>query len=123
MNNDKEVIVYSILASFIAQAAPAPATGQSAGSITGFLMPMVLIFVVMYFLMFRPQAKKQKEHRAMMDSLQKGDKVLTAGGIYGTIAGVKEKEDIVVLKVADNVKIDVSRGSIARKLGIESESK
>lgn len=115
--------MYSILASFIAQTSAAPAAGQGAGSITGFLLPMLAIFVVMYFLMFRPQAKRQKEHRAMLDGLQKGDRILTAGGIYGTIAGIKDKEDIIVLKVADNVKIDVSRGSISRKLRAESESK
>jgi preprotein translocase subunit YajC len=80
------------------------------------VLPFVLIFGIMYLLIFRPQAKKQKQHRAMIESLKKGDKVVTAGGIHGTIAGVKEKEDIIFVKIADNVKIEVSRSSIARKV-------
>ena len=112
-----------ILLSVVAQAGSAPAAAQGGGSMIGFLMPMILIFVVMYFLMFRPQSKKQKEHRMMLDHLQKGDRVVTAGGIYGTIAGVKEKEDILILKVAENVKIDVAKSSIAHKLQSETEAK
>jgi preprotein translocase subunit YajC len=85
---------------------------------------MILIFVVMYFLMFRPQSKRQKEHRTMLDNLQKGDQVLTAGGVYGTIAGIKEKENIIILKISENVKIDVAKSSIAQKIieGVETKS-
>lgn len=93
--------------------------GQNAGGaqqgnpLIGFL-PLVLILVIMYFLMIRPQAKKQKEHRDMLQKLEKGDKVLTAGGIIGTIAGIKEKENTVLVKISDSVKIEVSRNSIAQ---------
>jgi preprotein translocase subunit YajC len=79
-------------------------------------MPIVLIFVIMYFLILRPQAKRQKEHQAMLNALQKGDDVVTAGGIYGTIVGVKEKEQTLIVKIADNVKVEIARSGIARKL-------
>ena len=89
-------------------------TGQGqANPLMGFL-PLVLIIVVMYFLMIRPQAKKQKEHRAMLEQLQKGDKILTSGGIVGTIAGVKENEGLLIVKIADNVKVELSKGSVAQ---------
>jgi len=75
------------------------------------ILPLVLIFVIFYFLLIRPQQKKQKEHRQMIESLKKGDKVITTGGIYGTIEYLSQST--VTLKVADNVKIKVSRGAIA----------
>ncbi len=92
-------------------------TGQGSQSnpLLGFL-PLVLILVIMYFLMIRPQAKKQKEHRDMLNTIEKGDKVLTAGGIIGTVAGIKEKEKVIILKIAENVKIEISRGSVAQLL-------
>lgn len=80
------------------------------------MLPIILIFAIMYFLIFRPQAKKQKKHQAMIEAVQKGDKVVTAGGIHGTVAGIKEKENTLIVKIGDNVKIELSRSSIARKL-------
>ena len=95
--------------------------GSSGGSsMLGFL-PLILIIVVMYFLMIRPQAKKQKEHRAMLDKLEKGDRVLTAGGIVGTIAGVKEDAGLLIVKIADNVKVELSKNSVAQVLKKRSE--
>ncbi len=70
----------------------------------------------MYFLIFRPQAKKQKEHQKMVNAVAKGDKVITAGGIYGTVAGVKEKEATLIVEIDKNVKVEVSRSSIAKKI-------
>ena len=78
-------------------------------------LPIVLIFVIMYFFILRPQAKRQKQHQEMLKTLNKNDRVVTAGGIYGTIAGIKEKEGIVILEIDKNVKIEVSRSSIAKK--------
>ena len=78
--------------------------------------PIILIILIMYFLIFRPQAKRQKEHQRMLASIQKGDRIVTAGGIYGTVVGIREKENILIVKIADNVKIELSRGSVARKL-------
>ena len=91
--------------------APSQEGGQSNPLIM--LLPWVLIFVVIYFLMLRPQIKRQKQHRAMIGAVQKGDKVVAAGGIIGTIAGIKEKENTILLKVDDNIKIEVSKSSIS----------
>jgi preprotein translocase subunit YajC len=92
-------------------------TGQPQGGnpILGFL-PLILIIFIMYFLMIRPQAKRQKEHKAMLEAIQKGDKVLTSGGIVGTIAGIKENEGLLIVKIAENVKIEISKNSISQVL-------
>lgn len=90
--------------------------GNAQGNPMGFFLPIILIFAIMYLLIFRPQAKKQKEHRRMLDDMQKGDRVITAGGIYGTVAGIKEKEGVVILKIDNNVKIEIARSSIAKTL-------
>ncbi len=92
------------------------AAGKQQGGTFWAFLPFVLIFVIIYFLMIRPQSKKQKELQKMIASLKKGDKVVTVGGIFGTIAGIKENEGIIILKIADNVKIEVAKSSIAKKL-------
>lgn len=74
-------------------------------------VPIILIFVVFYFILIRPQQKKQKEHINLLAQLKKGDRVVTNGGIYGTV--VDAKEHIVVLKIADEVKIEVVKNAIA----------
>jgi preprotein translocase subunit YajC len=89
--------------------------GQGANPIAMWL-PIIMIFVIMYFLILRPQAKRQKEHQKMLESLQKGDEVVTAGGIYGTIVGMKEKDTIVIIEVDKNVKLNVARSGVARKI-------
>ena len=86
--------------------------GQSSGGIMAFL-PFVLIMGIIYFLMIRPQAKKQKEKSSMSDNLGKGDKVVTIGGIYGTISGIKEKGRIVLLNVDKSTNLTVNKSSIA----------
>jgi preprotein translocase subunit YajC len=73
-------------------------------------MPVVLIFIVFYFLLIRPQKKAQDEHKKMVEGLKKNDEVITAGGIHGTIMNVKEST--VTLKVDDNVKIEVQKSSV-----------
>ncbi len=93
--------------------------GQGGNNMFGLFLPMILIFVIMYFLIFRPQAKRQKQQQAMIESLKKGDKVVTAGGIYGTIMGVQEKEQAFILEIDNNVKVKIARASIARKIGKE----
>lgn len=87
-------------------------TGSSGGGFA-FLIPFILIFVVFYLLLIRPQQKKQKTHQAMLNSLSKGDKVLTTGGLYGTIVGMKSGNSIIVLRIADKVNVEVSKSSIA----------
>ncbi len=90
------------------------------GSIWSLLFPMLLIFAIMYFLIFRPQARRQKQHQMLVSKLKKGDRVVTAGGIYGTIAGVKEKEKTFIVKIDDNVKVEIAQASIARILETEN---
>ena len=74
-------------------------------------IPIILVFVVFYFLLIRPQQKKKKEHQQLVSSLKKGDKVVTNGGIYGIVSDAKEH--IVVLKIAENVKIEVVKTAVA----------
>ena len=100
-----------LISSAFAQTAPAAA---AAGGIQGTLLsmlPFVAIFAVMYFVMIRPQMRKQKEHRAMLDALGKGDEVVTAGGLLGRIA--KMDENFVSLEVATNVEVRIQRSAIA----------
>lgn len=84
--------------------------GDGGGGIVG-LLPIVLIFVILYLLIIYPQQRKQKKHQEMLGKLKKGDRVVTSGGIHGTVVGVKD--GIVVLKIADNVKVEVEKGMIS----------
>jgi len=76
----------------------------------GFIIPMVIIFAIFYLLLIRPQQKKQKEHKALLDNLAYGDTVMTSGGIHGKITGLTDA--VVTLEIADKVRIKVSRGAI-----------
>ena len=87
---------------------------DSQGAMLQFL-PLVLIFIVFYFLLIRPQQKKQKEHRAMLQALRRGDKVITGGGILGTINRVVNDDEVVV-DIADNVRVRVMRSTITTVL-------
>ena len=91
-------------------------TNPKSGNALIAFLPFILIFVVIYFLMIRPQSKKQKEVQKMITSLQKGDKVLTIGGIYGTIAGVRESDGVIILKIAENLKVEITKSAVAKKL-------
>ncbi|WP_118135264.1 preprotein translocase subunit YajC [Oceanicella sp. SM1341] len=77
------------------------------------LIPFVLIFAIMYFLMIRPQQKKAKEHRAMLEALRRGDQVVTQGGLVGKVVKVKEDGE-VELEIAEGVKVRVIRATIAQ---------
>lgn len=103
-----------ILDLFFANAfAMGPAPEGQVGGVEGLiasLIPLILIFVIFYFLLIRPQQKRAKEHKAMIDNLKRGDKVITAGGIYGVIESVGN--NTVILKVAENVKIKIGKGYI-----------
>jgi preprotein translocase subunit YajC len=87
--------------------------GQGSGDMStlmGFL-PMILIFAVFYFLLIRPQQKKAKEHRMLLENLKKGDAVITQGGLFGKITALSDQ--VVTLEIADKVRVRVSRGHIA----------
>lgn len=81
------------------------------GSLLSMIIPFGAIFVIFYFFMIRPQNKKQKETKKMIDALKKGDKIVTIGGIHGTISSTKESS--VIVKVDDNSKIEFLRSAIA----------
>lgn len=90
-----------------------PAPGAEPNPIMTFL-PLILIIVVFYFFMIRPQMKKQKEVAAFRNSLAKGDKVVTTGGIYGKI--IELKDNTVLLQVDDNVKLRVDKAAIVKDM-------
>ncbi|CAM3014016.1 protein translocase subunit yajC [Paracoccus aminovorans] len=92
-----------------------PAFAQAAGAPTGMssiasFAPLILIFVIMYFLMIRPQQKRMKEHRAMVQALKKGDEVVTQGGLIGKIAALRDEE--IEVEIASGVKVRVVRSSV-----------
>ncbi|HXV76437.1 MAG TPA: preprotein translocase subunit YajC [Candidatus Polarisedimenticolaceae bacterium] len=91
--------------------AVAPPTEEGAPSLFMTFLPMIMIFVVFYFLMIAPARRKQKKHAEMLQNLKNGDRVITNGGIHATVVGVTD--NVVQLRVADKVKIDVSRQAIA----------
>jgi preprotein translocase subunit YajC len=77
---------------------------------------MVLTFVIFYVLTILPQKKKEKEHKKMINNLQKGDKVLTIGGIYGVITGVDAEKGIITIKISDNSKVEIIKSAIQTKV-------
>jgi preprotein translocase subunit YajC len=94
-----------------------PQGGQGGGgSLLGFL-PFILIIVVMYFLMIRPQVRRQKERQKMIDAVEKGDNVITSGGIHGKIAGFTDDGKTVILLVDEKVKLNVDRSAIGSVKG------
>ncbi len=95
----------------IAYAADKTATAQGANAIFGSLVPFIMIIAIMYFLVIRPQQKKAKEHRAMIDNLKKGDQVITTGGIYGKIVAIDDTT--ATIEIADKVRIKVLRSNVA----------
>jgi preprotein translocase subunit YajC len=100
------------------------AQGTSGGG-SGFLIqiaPLVLIFAVFYFLLIRPQQKKMKEHKAMVAAISKGDKVVTAGGLLGTIVKV-EDDRIASVEIAENVKVKIVRATITEVISENSNNK
>lgn len=80
----------------------------------GSMLPIVLMFVVLYFIMIRPQMKKQKEHRAMVDALAKGDEVVTAGGLVGRVSSLGE--NFINVEIASGVEVKLQRGAVAQVL-------
>ena len=87
------------------------ASASASSSLIGSLLPFLLIIVIFYFFLIRPQNKKQKETQKMLDALKKGDKVITIGGIHGTVSSVKE--NTVIVKVDDDCKLEFNRTAIS----------
>ena len=105
--------------SILLQAAGTPGLGGS-GGIFGMIIPFALIILVFYFLIIRPQNKKQKDSQAMIQALKKNDKVVTAGGIRGTVVAVKD--DSIVLRVDDNVKLEFNKSAVSSVLEVQGDS-
>jgi preprotein translocase subunit YajC len=102
------------ISSAFAQTAPAAAGGGDMMSTLTSMLPLLLMFVVLYFVMIRPQMKKQKEHRAMIDALAKGDEVVTAGGLLGRVT--KLGDGYIGLELATGVEVQMQRGSVVQVL-------
>jgi preprotein translocase subunit YajC len=98
---------------FISNAYAQAAGGGTGGSLISFL-PIILMFVVLYFLMIRPQMKRQKEQKAMIDALAKGDEVITAGGILGKIT--KAGDAYVTIEIADGTDVVIQKASVTMLL-------
>lgn len=107
----------------VAEAMGLPGTGGSGGSGAGGfagMIPLVLMFVIFYFLLIRPQQKKAKQHKALLSNLKRGDSVITSGGIYGRIAEIND--NVIVLEVADKVRIKVARSFVSGLAGTAQEA-
>ncbi len=93
--------------------APGGAAGGAGGGMAAFqqIIPLVFMFAIFYFLLIRPQQKKAKEHKALLESMKKGDNVITAGGVHGKVSAVDN--DLVTLEVANNVNIKITKSYIA----------
>ena len=100
------------ISSAYAQAAPAAAASGTDTLMS--LLPLVLMFVVLYFIMIRPQMKKQKEHKAMIEAIAKGDEVVIAGGLLGKVA--KLGDNYLHVEVASGVELQVQRGAVVQVL-------
>lgn len=86
--------------------------GQTANPLLSLLFPFILIYAIFYFLIIRPQRKKEKAHLQMLGQLSKNDEIVTAGGIHATVVNVKEKT--VVARIDDNVKLELEKTSVAQ---------
>ena len=87
------------------------AGGAAGGDMFGAFLPLILIFVVFYFLLIRPQQKKQKEHQGKLSNIRRGDKILTGGGFYGTVTKVISDTELQV-ELAEGVKVRVAKGTV-----------
>ena len=91
--------------------------GEGGGmDILGSMLPFLLIILVFYFLILRPQQKRQKDKRKLLESVKKGDKVITAGGVHGTVEGVED--NTVLVKIAEGVKVKLEKSSITNIVGL-----
>jgi preprotein translocase subunit YajC len=95
--------------------------GDGMASLVSSLLPFVLIIAVFYFLILRPQQKRQKERQKLLEGVKKGDKIITSGGIHGSVEGVED--DSVLVKIADNVKVKMDKSAIGTIVGLTDTAK
>lgn len=106
--NSSEIFISTVQAQ---ESSPAPVKPAASGGGFQMFLPMILVFVIFYFLMIRPQSKQRKQHQLLIQNLKKGDEVVTTAGIYGKVAGIADS--IITLEIADNVRIKMDRQQIA----------
>jgi preprotein translocase subunit YajC len=108
---------------WLAMMAPGGAGSGQGGSPLNMLMPMIIIFAIFYFMLIRPQQRKEKERQLLISNVKSGDRVIFSGGIVGTVSNVKEKS--LIVKIADNTKVEILRGAVSSvldkgdKIGVE----
>lgn len=112
--------MFDLITSAHAMGAP-PADAAGGANPIASLLPFAIMFVVLYLLILRPQMKKQKEQQRMVDELEKGDQIVTSGGIHGIIQNIKD--DVLVVKIAENVKIEISRAAVSRVKNKDDDAK
>jgi preprotein translocase subunit YajC len=95
------------------------AQAEGAGGFSAFI-PLILMFVIFYFLLIRPQQKKSKEHRAMIENLKKGDRIITSGGLHGLITGMNDQT--LTVEIAYKVRVKVARGNVATLVQASSQN-
>ncbi len=103
-----------LISSAFAQTAPAAAAGGDVMTSLSGMLPLILMFVVLYFVMIRPQMKRQKEHKAMIDALAKGDEIATAGGLLGKVT--KLADATVTIEIATGVEVQLQRHAVVQVL-------
>jgi len=101
----------------IAYAMGAPGQGGQQGF--GMFIPLILLFGIFYFLLIRPQQKRQREHKELLGNLRKGDQVITAGGLYGRITGITDT--VVTLEITEKVRVKVARSQISTRLASQPD--
>jgi len=101
---------------FLAYAMGGGGTGAEGGQSAGFgaFVPLIIMFVIFYFLLIRPQQKKTKQHKELLGALKKGDRVVSSGGLHGMVTGLTE--DVITIEIAPKVRVKVSRGSVSAVL-------
>lgn len=86
--------------------------GEGAGGFASFI-PLILMFVIFYFLLIRPQQKRTKQHREMVNNLKKGDRIVTGGGIHGRVTAVNDSENTLTVEISDRVRVKLARGNVS----------
>jgi len=110
-----------LLASLFAFSHQAQPASQGRGSFISVLIPFALVFLIFYLLIIMPSRKRQKKHQMMVEQLKPGDRIITSGGIHGTVMGVQK--DKIEVKIAANVKVDISKSAVGAVLTPKKEEK
>lgn len=97
---------------FVLAMAGGPGQDSQSGGLMQMLPMMLIVLAIFYFMLIRPQQRKEKEHKLLMDNIKTGDRIMFSGGILGTVTNVKE--GVFVVKIADNVKIEIARGAVIK---------